>query len=100
MFEAMNRRRTFLFGSALVLPLGAFAYLGCVGDPPVTPPPTGDGGPDVGAAVTADATSDVSNDARADATVPLLTCQPSETLETFDDPMGGSGTGDFCYTKT
>jgi hypothetical protein len=92
----MNRRRAFVFGTSILLPLAALAHFGCVGDAPVTPGVDG-GSPDVGGG---DVAADVAKDGGADSAVPLLACQPNETLETFDDPMGGGGVKDFCFNKS
>lgn len=84
---AMNRR--LLVASSLASLAGAIAIFACVGDTPVTPT---DAGPDTGG-------GDVNNkpDAVSDAATPLLTCQGSETLETFDDPMNLPSNADVCF---
>lgn len=73
---------------------GALALFACVGDTPVTPVP------DAGVADTGGGDVNVKPDATGDAAPPLLTCQGSETLETFEDPMNRAANVDLCVSNT
>lgn len=84
----MNRRLVVL--GSLTLLGGALALFACVGDTPVTPVPDAST-PDTGGGDVA-----VKPDGAGDGGAPLLTCQGSETLETFDDPMNLASNSDLC----